>query len=78
MKYPTSQSLKNIYGSVNVLFIERDKLQQDLAKMDQFEEKLREEQVILKQKVADMEKELITYGDLDKLRADADTKKQVG
>ena len=56
---------------------ERDKLQQDLAKMDQFEEKLREEQVILSQKVAEMEKELAVYSDLDKLRADAEEKKRV-
>ena len=56
---------------------ERDKLQQDLAKMDQFEEKLREEQVILSQKVAEMEKELAVYSDLEKLRADAEEKKRV-
>ena len=59
------------------LLTERDKLQQDLAKMDQFEEKLREEQVILKQKVAEMEKELAVYSDLDKLRTDAEEKKRV-
>ena len=59
------------------LLTEQDKLQQDLAKMDQFEEKLREEQVILSQKVAEMEKELAVYSDLEKLRADAEEKKRV-
>ena len=56
---------------------EKDKLQQDLAKMNQFEEKLREEQVVLKQKIVDMEKELAIYSDLEKLRSDADDKKKV-
>ncbi|XP_076440903.1 intraflagellar transport protein 74 homolog [Babylonia areolata] len=58
------------------LAAQRDKLQQDLTKMDQFEEKLKEEQVVLQQKIGDMEKELAVYGDLEKLRSDAEDKKK--
>lgn len=58
------------------LAAQRDKLQQDLQKMDQFEEKLQEEKVVLQQRVDTMEKELLVYGDLDKLRASAEEKKK--
>ncbi|KAK7485298.1 hypothetical protein BaRGS_00023397, partial [Batillaria attramentaria] len=58
------------------LAAQRDKLQQDIQKMDQFEEKLKEERGVLEQRVQSMEKELETYSDLDKLRADAEGKKR--
>lgn len=45
--------------------------------MDQFEEKLQEERVTLKKKVEQMEKEFAIFGDLDKLRVDAEEKKKV-
>ena len=57
---------------------EREKLQHDLQKMEQFEEKLNEELVVLREKVVTMEKQLDTYSNLDQLRSDADSKKQVG
>ena len=57
--------------------IEREKLQHDLQKMEQFEEKLNEELIVLREKVVTMEKQLDTYSDLDRLRSDSDTKKQV-
>ncbi|GFN79127.1 intraflagellar transport protein 74 homolog [Plakobranchus ocellatus] len=58
------------------LAAEREKLQHDLQKMEQFEEKLNEELVVLREKVVTMEKQLDTYSDLDRLRSDADSKKQ--
>ncbi|XP_067677226.1 intraflagellar transport protein 74 homolog [Haliotis asinina] len=54
---------------------EREKLQQDLAKMHQFEEKLKEELVVLKEKVKIMEKEIETYGDLNLLKEESEAKK---
>lgn len=58
------------------LAAEREKLQHDLQKMEQFEEKLNEELIVLREKVVTMEKQLDTYSDLDRLRSDADSKKQ--
>ncbi|KAK3786793.1 hypothetical protein RRG08_061344 [Elysia crispata] len=58
------------------LAAEREKLQHDLQKMEQFEEKLNEELVVLREKVVTMEKQLDTYSNLDQLRSDADSKKQ--
>ncbi|PVD22763.1 hypothetical protein C0Q70_16019 [Pomacea canaliculata] len=58
------------------LATQRDKLQQDLQKMDQFEEKLKEELVVIKKKADQMEKDVAMYSDLEKLRADAEAKKQ--
>lgn len=45
--------------------------------MDQFEEKLKEELVVIKKKADQMEKDVAMYSDLEKLRADAEAKKQV-
>ncbi|BFZ16629.1 hypothetical protein BsWGS_19668 [Bradybaena similaris] len=58
------------------LAAEREELQHNLQKMEQFEEKLNEELIVLRQKVVEMEKELEVYSDLDKLRSEADAKKQ--
>ncbi|XP_059142911.1 intraflagellar transport protein 74 homolog [Physella acuta] len=55
---------------------EREKLQHDLQKMEQFEEKLNEELVVLREKVVEMEKSLDVYSDLDKLKVDSEAKKQ--
>ncbi|CAL1539936.1 unnamed protein product [Lymnaea stagnalis] len=55
---------------------EREKLQLDLQKMEQFEEKLNEELRVLKEKVVQMEKELDVYSDLDKLKIESEAKKQ--
>ncbi|XP_005105393.1 intraflagellar transport protein 74 homolog [Aplysia californica] len=58
------------------LAAEREKLQHDLQKMEQFEEKLNEELNVLRERVVEMEKELEVYSNLDQLRSDSDTKKQ--
>ncbi|XP_055885868.1 intraflagellar transport protein 74 homolog [Biomphalaria glabrata] len=55
---------------------EREKLQHDLQKMEQFEEKLNEELLVLREKVTEMEKELEVYSDLDKLKTKSEAKKQ--
>ncbi|CAG5131801.1 unnamed protein product [Candidula unifasciata] len=69
-------SVVNGLKSVLMITPEREELQHNLQKMEQFEEKLNEELVVLRQKVVDMEKELEVYSDLDKLRSEADAKKQ--
>ncbi|RUS78399.1 hypothetical protein EGW08_013847 [Elysia chlorotica] len=58
------------------LSAEREKLQHDLQKMEQFEEKLNDELIVLREKVVTMETQLDTYSDLELLRSDADSKKQ--
>ena len=52
-------------------------MQHDLAKMDQFEEKLREELVTLKKTVCSMENDLSVFSDIDQLKSNAKKKKQV-
>ncbi|XP_041356943.1 intraflagellar transport protein 74 homolog [Gigantopelta aegis] len=55
---------------------EREKLQQDLSKMQQFEEKLKDELVLLKEKVASMEKDIGVYGDLHRLKEESEQKRK--
>ena len=62
-----------------VLFFaaESDKLQVDFQKVEQLEDKITTELVMLKEKNANMEKELETYSDLDKLRDQSEKKRKV-
>ena len=62
-----------------VLFFaaESDKLQVDFQKVEQLEDKITTELVMLKEKNANMEKELETYTDLDKLRDQSEKKRKV-
>lgn len=56
---------------------ESDKLQVDFQKVEQLEDKITTELVMLKEKNANMENELETYSDLDKLRDQSEKKRKV-
>lgn len=56
---------------------ENVKLQQDLLKVDQMEAKFKEELTTLREKIAKMNSELEIYSDLDRLRREAEVKKEV-
>ncbi|XP_060065256.1 intraflagellar transport protein 74 homolog [Ylistrum balloti] len=58
------------------LAAESDKLQQDLQKVEQLEDKINSELVVLGDKIATMEKELEVYSDLDTLRRNSEQKKK--
>lgn len=58
------------------LAAESDKLQVDFQKVEQLEDKITTELVMLKEKNANMEKELETYSDLDKLRDQSEKKRK--
>lgn len=55
---------------------ENDKLQQDLQKVEQLEDKINSELVVLRDKISTMETELDTYSDLDTLRRNSEQKKK--
>ncbi|XP_050401532.1 intraflagellar transport protein 74 homolog [Patella vulgata] len=55
---------------------ERDKLEQDLKKLDVMEEKLHAELSVLKEKSVTMQRDIVIYSDLDKLKEQAEEKKQ--
>ncbi|KAJ8305919.1 hypothetical protein KUTeg_016464 [Tegillarca granosa] len=55
---------------------ESDKLQQDLQKVEQLEEKINTELVMLREKNATMERDLVIYSDLEKLKQQSEEKKK--
>ncbi|XP_052778155.1 intraflagellar transport protein 74 homolog [Mya arenaria] len=55
---------------------ENEKLRDDLEKVEQLEDKINTELVMLKEKIATMETELVTFRDLDSLRRKSEEKKQ--
>ncbi|WAR23747.1 IFT74-like protein [Mya arenaria] len=57
---------------------ENEKLRDDLEKVEQLEDKINTELVMLKEKIATMETELVTFRDLDSLRRKSEEKKQLG
>lgn len=60
-----------------VFLAESDKLQSDLQKVEQLEEKINTELVMLREKIATMEKELEVYSDLSMLKEEAEKKRNV-
>ncbi|KAJ8305730.1 hypothetical protein KUTeg_016275 [Tegillarca granosa] len=56
---------------------ESDKLQQDLQKVEQLEEKINTELVMLREKNATMERDLVIYSDLEKLKQQSEEKKKI-
>lgn len=62
---------------ISVFLAESDKLQSDLQKVEQLEEKINTELVMLREKIATMEKELEVYSDLSMLKEEAEKKRNV-
>jgi intraflagellar transport protein 74 len=55
---------------------EQMKLQQDLMKVEQLDRKIKNESEMLKEKIEKMNKELVIFADLDKLKSDAEARKK--
>ena len=70
--YHEAQSFDNYF-----VLTESDKLQQDLQKVEQLEEKINSELAMLKEKIATMEKDLVTYSDLSTLKENSERKRKV-
>ena len=56
---------------------ESEKLAQDLQKVEQLESKITSELVQLKERIRTMGEEIEIYSDIEKLRSDAEARKQV-
>ena len=56
---------------------ENEKLREDLQKVEQLEDKINTELVMLRDKIDTMEKELVTFRDIDALKHQSEEKKQV-
>lgn len=56
---------------------ESQKLQMDLQKVEQLEEKIKLELETLTNSIKQMEEELVLYSDLEKLKRESDNKKKV-
>lgn len=63
--------------NILIFILESDNLQQDLQKVEQLEEKINTELVMLREKNATMERDLVTYSDLEKLKQQSEEKKKV-
>ena len=57
--------------------VESEKLAQDLQKVEQLESKITSELDQLKERIRTMGEEIEVYSDIDKLRSDAEARKQV-
>lgn len=55
---------------------ENEKLREDLQKVEQLEDKINTELVMLREKIATMEQELIVFRDIDSLKRQSEEKKQ--
>ena len=58
-------------------FVENEKLREDLQKVEQLEDKINTELVMLREKIATMEQELVVFRDIDALKRQSEEKKQV-
>ncbi|KAK3091735.1 hypothetical protein FSP39_022257 [Pinctada imbricata] len=77
LDFKTGEMQKSEQTTVG-LAAESDKLQQDLQKVEQLEEKINTELVMLKEKIANMERDLVTYSDLSTLKDDSEKKRRLG
>lgn len=75
LEFKTGEMKKSEQTTVG-LAAESDKLQSDLQKVEQLEEKINTELVMLKEKTATMEKELEIYSDLSSLKEEAEKKRR--
>merc|ERR1712012_760745 len=56
---------------------EHQQLTQNLEKIEALEEKIQTEMVTLKEKMSRMDEEMLTFSDIDKLRREAEEKRQM-
>lgn len=75
LEFKTGEMKKSEQTTVG-LAAESDKLQSDLQKVEQLEEKINTELAMLKEKTATMEKELEIYSDLSSLKEEAEKKRR--
>lgn len=68
--------MKKSENTASGLAHESQKLQDDLAKVEQLEAKITGELETLKEKTSKMEEELVIYGDLERLKMEAEAKKK--
>ena len=62
---------------MTLFFVENEKLREDLQKVEQLEDKINTELVMLREKIATMEQELVVFRDIDALKRQSEEKKQV-
>lgn len=75
LAFKEGEMKKSEFTSVG-LAQEHEKLREDLEKVEQLEDKINTELVMLREKIATMETELVTFRDLDSLRRKSEEKKQ--
>ena len=79
MVHNNCMKLNTASGQVSVfcVFTENDKLREDLEKVEQLEDKINTELVMLREKISNMETELVTFRDIDSLKKKSEQKKHV-
>ncbi|XP_064604644.1 intraflagellar transport protein 74 homolog, partial [Liolophura sinensis] len=68
--------MKKSEATASGLASENDKLQQDLHKVEQLENKMTSEMAIIKEKIEAMEKELVVFSNIDALKESAEQKRK--
>ncbi|XP_052222325.1 intraflagellar transport protein 74 homolog [Dreissena polymorpha] len=75
LAFKEGEMKKSEYTSMGLAH-ENEKLREDLEKVEQLEDKIQTELAMLREKIANMEAELVTFRDLDSLQRKSDDKKQ--